>query len=74
MDVDLTDEYFRMRGNGTAVFGVQTENRKRRIEIDQIDILNTNRHAEKAHEDGTRQPVQPDDFGVRQPHSAGGRW
>lgn len=37
---DLPDYYFRIRDNGAAVFRVDTENRLRRIEMDQIAIAN----------------------------------
>ncbi|MFD2173929.1 hypothetical protein [Rhodobacter lacus] len=37
---DLPEYYFRIRENGAAVFKVDTENRQRRIEMDQIAIVN----------------------------------
>ena len=37
---DLPDYYFRIRENGAAVFRVDTENRQRRIELDQIAVVN----------------------------------
>ncbi len=37
---DLPDYYFRVRENGAAVFKVDTENRQRRIEMDQIAVIN----------------------------------
>ena len=37
---DLPDYYFRIRDNGAAVFRVDTENRQRRIEMEQIAVLN----------------------------------
>lgn len=37
---DLPDYYFRIRDNGAAVFRVDTENRQRRIELDQIAVVN----------------------------------
>jgi len=40
MGADLPDYYFRVRENGAAVFRVDTENRQRRIEMDQIAIIN----------------------------------
>lgn len=39
---DLPDYYFRIRENGAAVFRVDTENRQRRIEMDQIAVVNVN--------------------------------
>ncbi|WP_299957916.1 hypothetical protein [uncultured Roseobacter sp.] len=40
MSGDLPEYYFRVRENGAAVFRVDTENRQRRIEMDQIAVLN----------------------------------
>lgn len=40
MPGDLPDYYFRIRENGAAVFRVDTENRQRRIELDQIAVVN----------------------------------
>ena len=40
MGAELPDYYFRVRENGAAVFCVDTENRQRRIDMDQIAILN----------------------------------
>ena len=40
MSADLPDYYFRVRDNGAAVFRVDTENRNRRIEMDQIAVAN----------------------------------
>lgn len=37
---DLPDYYFRIRDNGAAVFRVDTENRQRRIEMEQIAVVN----------------------------------
>jgi hypothetical protein len=39
---DLPGYYFRIRDNGAAVFRVDTENRHRRIEMDQIANVNVN--------------------------------
>ena len=36
----LPDYYFRIRENGAAVLRVDTENRQRRIEMDQIAVVN----------------------------------
>ncbi len=41
MAADLPDYYFRVRENGAFVFRVDTENRQRRIEMDQIAVVNT---------------------------------
>ncbi len=40
MSGDLPDLYFRIRENGALVFRVDTENRQRRIEMDQIATVN----------------------------------
>ena len=40
MSGDLPEYYFRVRENGAAVFRVDTENRMRRIEMDQIAVIN----------------------------------
>ncbi len=37
---ELPDYYFRVRENGAMVFRVQTENRQRRIDMDQIAVVN----------------------------------
>ena len=40
MTADLPEYYFRVRENGAVVFRVGTENRQRRIEMDEIAIVN----------------------------------
>ena len=40
MPGDLPDYYFRVRENGAAVFRVDTENRQRRIDMEQIALAN----------------------------------
>lgn len=42
MGAELPDYYFRVKENGAAVFKVDTENRQRRIEMDQIAVININ--------------------------------
>jgi hypothetical protein len=42
MGSELPDYYFRVKENGAAVFKVDTENRQRRIEMDQIAVININ--------------------------------
>ena len=37
---DLPEYYFRIRENGAVVFRMDTENRQRRIEMDQIAVVN----------------------------------
>jgi hypothetical protein len=51
VSADLPDYYFRIRENGALVFAVDTENRQRRIEMDQIAIINLNRGDYKPHGD-----------------------
>lgn len=51
MSGDLPDYYFRIRENGAAVFRVDTENRQRRIELDQIAFVNVNKGEVKPHGD-----------------------
>ena len=41
MPLKLPDYYYRIRDNGAAVFRVDAENRQRRIEMDQIAVVNT---------------------------------
>lgn len=48
---DLPDYYFRIRENGAAVFRVDTENRQRRIEMDQIAVVNVKNGEIKAQGD-----------------------
>ena len=40
MATELPEFYFRVRENGAAVFRVDTENRHRRIEMEQIAVVN----------------------------------
>jgi len=56
---DLPDYYFRIRENGAAVFKVDTENRQRRIEMDQIAVVNIKNGEVKAQ--GERK-LTPDDL------------
>lgn len=51
MGSDLPDYYFRVRENGAAVFRVDTENRQRRIEMDQIAVINIKNGEVKPHGD-----------------------
>lgn len=53
MGADLPDYYFRVRENGAAVFRVDTENRQRRIEMDQIAVINIKNGEVKPHGDRT---------------------
>ncbi|MEN8838442.1 MAG: hypothetical protein ABF243_02610 [Celeribacter marinus] len=49
MSADLPDYYFRVRENGAFVFRVDTENRQRRIEMDQIAVINMKNGEIKPH-------------------------
>lgn len=51
MGADLPDYYFRVRENGALVFRVDTENRQRRIEMDQIAVVNIRNGEIKPHGD-----------------------
>ncbi|MEL6620542.1 MAG: hypothetical protein AAFP16_16830 [Pseudomonadota bacterium] len=51
MGTELPDYYFRVRENGAAVFRVDTENRQRRIEMDQIAVINIRNGEIKPHGD-----------------------
>ncbi len=48
---DLPDYFYRVRDNGALVFRVDTENRQRRIEMDQIAVVNLNKGEIKPHGD-----------------------
>lgn len=48
---ELPDLYFRIRDNGAAVFRLDTATRDRRIEMEQIAVVNTNRGDFKAQGD-----------------------
>ncbi len=49
MTAELPEYYFRVRENGAAVFKVDTENRQRRIEMDQIAVINIRNGEVKPH-------------------------
>ena len=59
MGADLPDYYFRIRENGAAVFRVDTENRQRRIEMDQIAVVNVKNGDIKPHGD---RAIEPDEM------------
>lgn len=48
---DLPDYYFRVRENGAFAFRVDTENRQRRIDMDQIAVINIRNGQVKPHGD-----------------------
>ncbi|SLN26595.1 hypothetical protein PSA7680_01162 [Pseudoruegeria aquimaris] len=51
MAAELPEYYFRIRENGATVFRVDTENRQRRIEMDQIAVANVKNGQIKPHGD-----------------------
>ena len=51
MSSELPDYYFRIRENGAAVFRLDPENRQRRIEMDQIAVVNVRNGEVKPHGD-----------------------
>ena len=57
---DLPDYYFRIRDNGATVFRVDTENRQRRIDMDEIATVNVKHGNIKPH--GDRPLTRPVDF------------
>ncbi len=46
---ELPEYYFRVRENGAFVFRVDTENRQRRIDMDQIAVVNIRKGEVKPH-------------------------
>lgn len=59
MSGDLPDYYFRVRENGAVVFRVDTENRQRRIDMEEIATVNINNGKIKPHGD---RPLTPDEL------------
>ncbi len=51
MSLALPKYYFRVRENGAVVFRVDTENRQRRIDMDQIAVVNIRNGEVKPHGD-----------------------
>jgi phage terminase Nu1 subunit (DNA packaging protein) len=49
MTAELPDHYFRVRENGAVVFRISTENRQRRIEMDEIATVNVRNGNIKPH-------------------------
>ena len=49
MTADLPQLYFRIRENGATVFRVDTENRQRRIEMEEIAVVNVRNGNIKPH-------------------------
>lgn len=58
MPGDLPDYYFRIRENGAVLFKVDTENRQRRIELDEIATINLKNGNVKAHGDHALTPQE----------------
>lgn len=61
MTPSLPEYYFRTRENGASVFRVDTENRQRRIEMEQIAIVNIRNGEIKPHGD---RKLTNDDIGA----------
>ena len=59
MSGDLPDYYFRVRENGAVVFRVDTENRQRRIDMEEIATVNINNGKIKPHGD---RPLSPEEI------------
>lgn len=57
MTADLPDYYFRVRENGAVVFRLGTENRQRRIEMDEIATVNVKNGNIKPHGDVVLSPA-----------------
>ena len=57
MSGDLPDHYFRIRDNGAVVFRVDTENRLRRIEMQELATVNVKNGNIKPHGDVTLTPA-----------------
>ena len=53
MSAELPEYYFRVRENGAFDFRVDTENRQRRIEMEQIAVVNVKNGQIKPHGDRT---------------------
>ena len=58
----LPPYYFRVRENGAFVFAVDTENRQRRLELDQIAVVNLNNGTVKPH--GERELTEADEAAI----------
>ncbi len=64
MTGDLPQLYFRIRENGAAVFRIDTENRQRRIEMDEIATVNIRNGKVKAHGDAALTPAETAEIAV----------
>ncbi len=56
MSSTLPDYFFRIRENGALVFRIDTENRQRRIDMDQIAVVNVKNGEVKPHGARTLDP------------------
>ncbi|MDZ7709017.1 MAG: hypothetical protein U5K36_02145 [Roseovarius sp.] len=64
MSGDLPEYYFRVRENGAFVFRVDAENRQRRIDMDQIAVVNIRKGEIKPH--GNRDLSEADLAAIRE--------
>lgn len=55
---ELPDYYFRIRDNGAVVFRVDTENRQRRIDMEEIASVNVKNGNVKAHGERVLTPAE----------------
>lgn len=58
---ELPEFYFRVRENGATVFRVDTENRQRRIEMDEIAVVNVKNGQVRPHGD---HQITPEEMAV----------
>lgn len=61
---DLPDYYFRVRETGALVFRLAAENRQRRLEMEQIAVLNIRNGEVRAHGDRKLTPEDMDAIGT----------
>lgn len=55
---DLPELYFRIRDNGAIVFRLDTENRHRRLDLEQVAVVNIAKGEFKPHGDRTLTPEE----------------
>lgn len=58
MAADLPDYYFRIRDNGAVVFKLDTENRQRRWDMEEIAVVNVKNGSIKPHGDRALSPAE----------------
>lgn len=63
MSSDLPEFYFRIRDNGATVFRIDTENRQRRIEMDELATVNVRNGQIKPH--GGRVLTEAEEAAIR---------